>query len=353
MKKLFVSKVFAATILSAVLLTGCGSSGQASSSKNSDSYMADSAAPGDYAYEESAMAEGGSYNSDSDTEYDDNGEDSTGEIVLSEEKIVYTANISMSTKSFDSSVSAAKALAKKYKAIVQSESYSDSDTSWYRRGYERRSGGSRRYDVSLRVPQKNYEPFVNSTGDIEGVIDSKDSTADNISQDYYDMKEVIASYEEELARLKELMGQATEMSDIIVLEDKIREVTGTLNQRRSTLRRMDTDVAYSYVNLTINEVAVYEKEQIKEETFVERIAGAFTEAIEEFIIFISELAIVIVRHWLLLLFIAIIVILIIRRNRRKKFGKKERKPLFGKKRKNGESEFVSDASADRTNDQNK
>lgn len=328
MKRRSIYKVVAAAIVSMVLLTGCGSS-KSSASYEADSarsaepaagtaYMADSAM-----YEEAAMDNGDISTGDTTPK-----EESTGKIELSEEKIVYTANVSISTKKFEESVSASKALAKKYGAIIQSERYSDNDTSWYRYGYDHRRGSSRHYYVSLRIPSPNYDAFLNATGDIEGVIDEKSSSAENISQEYYDTTEVIASYEEELARLKELMGQATEMSDILELEQRITEVQTSLNQQRSNLRRMDTDVAYSYVNLDIDEVAVYEKEQIKEETYAEKLVSAFVESISEFRIVVGNIVLWVVRHWALLLLIIIIVMIIIKIR-----GKGPRPPRMSRKEK--------------------
>ncbi len=316
----------AASFMTAVILAGCGKSESAAdysakSAADNSNYAAAEAA---YDYEEAAYAEG---DSGSGAVRDESSkENSTGNIELTSDKIVYTANLSISTKEFDKSVEASKALAKKYDAVVQSESFYDSDTSWYTNGNDYRTGNSRHYEVSLRIPSKNYDSFLNATGEIEGVIDSKSSNAENISQEYYDTKEVIASYEDELKRLKELMENAIEMEDISTLEEKITSVQTTLNQERSHLRRMDTDVAYSYVNLDIREVAVYEKQQIVEKSYGERLAAAFVESVTEFGIFIGNLLLLIVRHWAVLLFLALIVfgIVMIVRSAEKKSREKQK-----------------------------
>ncbi len=318
---------FAAAFLSLAVLTACGGDRSTESSyqektAGANYEAADYAAEAAYDYDEAAYAEGDSGSGTVRTE--SSKENSTGKIELNSDKIVYTAYLTISTKNFESSVSAAKALAGKYGAVVQSESFYDNDTSWYTNGSGYRTGNSRHYEVSLRIPSKNYDSFLNSTGEIDGVIDSKTSNAENISQEYYDTKEVIASYEDELKRLKELMEKAVEMEDIITLEDKITSVQTVLNQERSHLRRMDTDVAYSYVNMDIKEVAVYEKQQIVEKSYAERLASAFTESITEFGIFIGNLLLFIVRHWAVLVFIGLIVfaiVMLVRRAEKKSMAR--------------------------------
>ena len=362
MKRKSFLRVTAVSLVICAMLAGCGGSKSSSASYDAGSAVesaksARTAANSDYAAEPGAYDEAaldvGDADYSSDTESDSNKQESTGNIELSQEKIVYTANVSISSKNFEQSVSAAKALAKKYGAIVQSEDYTDSDTSWYRQGRDYRYGGSRRYYVSLRVPSKNYDAFLNSTGEIEGVIDSKNSSAENISQEYYDTAEVIASYEEELARLKELMGEATEMSDILELEKRITDVQTSLNQQRSNLRRMDTDVAYSYVNLDINEVAVYEKSQIKERTYLEKLASAFTESIKEFRIVVGNLILWIVRHWALLLLIILIVVAVLKSRKRGfeglKLSRKEKKAQKAAAVEDEKMKFVSSNGVDDEN----
>ncbi|MCR4745465.1 MAG: DUF4349 domain-containing protein [Lachnospiraceae bacterium] len=313
-------------LLSLSLMTGCGSSESESAAVEAGGSYREAAAAEDSAY----MAESADYDNQV-LEGEDglstkmSGENSTGAIELTDEKIVYTTNMSISSKNFDESVSATKALAKKYSAVIQSESYSDPDTSWYTSGGYRR-GSYRQYDLSLRVPRKNYESFLNSAGEIEGVVDYRNSTAENISQSYYDTKEVISAYEDELKRLKELMAEADKMADIIVIEEKITNVQTLLNQERSNLRRMDTDVSYSYVNMTINEVAVYVKEEKKERTYAEKLIDAFVDSIDEFRTVLGNFILWIVRHWAFLIFLGLVIFGIIKlKNRNKGLPKMSRK----------------------------
>ena len=328
-----------AIIIGTALLAGCGEEG--SSSSDVSSYA--ESAP-ESAYQESKTTNGTLGNSldsgagSSDAEAGTGAaEESTADAesaaspVLNSDKIVYTANVSMSTKEFDKALKQIKAISAKYGAIVQSENYSEGDTNWYLDGDGNRNGGTRNYSVSLRVPSKNYNAMLEATGSMNAVIDSKDSNAENISQQYSDKQAEIKSLEAELSQLQAIMEQATKVQDIMDIQKRITEVQTQLNQDRSDITRMDTDVAYSYVNISMQEVSVYEdKPDTVEMTFAEKLISNFKKSLTEFAGFCRDLVLFIVRNWIKLLILAVIVIIIIRTgrsSRKKRLEKKSETPV--------------------------
>ncbi len=318
-------------LLTSSVITACGSSGSYAAKSNDtyDSRGYESAAAGaayddaaaaepesaDDSYaEESAESEKGSDNSGFDPDSDSFPDDSGENVTLRKDKLVYHANVSISTKKFDDTLSGCRALANKYEAIIQSENFSDSDTSWYTsEEYRSRNGYSRYYTVELRIPSKNFESFLNSAGDLEGVITNRDSNVTNISAQYYDAQEEMKAYEAELTRLYALMDQATEMSDILTLEERITTVQTNLNQVKSSLRTMDTDVAYSYITLNIDEVAPSAViTETDEPTFGEKLKEAFGHSISAFVKFIQAIILIFASTWTFLILLALIIFLIVR-----------------------------------------
>ena len=244
---------------------------------------------------------------------------SNKEVVLDAEKIVYYADISMSSIHFENALKEIREAGEKYGALIQSENFSEGDTSWYTTGSGVRNG--RTYYVEYRVPAKNYRDFIDSTGNMDAVVDSRNTSAQNITQQYSDTKAEIESLEAEKKQLNEIMEQATKVSDVLEIQDRITSVQTRLNQDNSNIRRMDTDVTYSYVNINLREVRIYEeKVDPPELTFAERISKNFAASLTEVQEFFKGLVLFLVRNWLHLIILALIifgVVLIIKRSSRK------------------------------------
>ncbi len=324
-------------MLSSMVISGCGGTSAASSAKSNDSYPAvESAAEGaayapeDYAdtdneeYAELPDSAEAGYSSEKgadsdepqgDVEMDpDASSGETGEnIKLRRDKLVYNATITIRTKKFDDTLAGCHELAEKNGAIVESEDFDDSDTSWYlsEENYARDSY-SRTYTVNLRIPSANFDSFVNSTGSLEGIITSKNTNVTNISNQYYDAQEQMKAYKLELDRLYALMEQATEMSDILTIESRITEVQTNYNQVKSRISSMDTDVAYSYVTLYINEAAPTDVISTTDPTFGERLRDAFLASISGFIRFLQGILLILARTWTFLLLLIVIILVVVR-----------------------------------------
>lgn len=333
-KNLSVLMITAGIIL---CISGCGSSGGSYSPQKSAQYdgngsydSQDYAAEGDSAVEEAGTSgtTGAALNGAPADSVGTEGSTASTSAALDSEKIVYTGNVTMSSKNYDNALKQIKAASEKYGAIIQSENYLEGNTDWYYSG-QAREKGSRSYYVSLRVPSKNYTSMLDSTGSMDAVVDSRTSNAENISQQYSDTQAEIESLQAELKQLNGIMEQATKVQDIMDIQTKITEVQTQLNQDESNLKRMDTDVAYSYIDITLNEVNVYEEKPAKEQSFGERVAQNFENSLAEFVEGVKDLLIFIVRYWIRLLIFVIIIFLIIffiKRNNKKNAERRKSMP---------------------------
>lgn len=261
--------------LIASLCTGCGASSSHSTagsynsamnvmSDSSDSissvvdgfgwdgdYKGSSTAPEAEFYEESAVEEptineNGSNNKDT-------------EMTLVEEKLVYYCDLEIETKTYSESYNAIKALIAEYNGLIQSESQTDKDYDWYYSSRNSEEASMKSY-ISCRIPSKNYDEFVNGISNLDtenNKVVSKQTSIDNISQEYYDNKTQIESLEIQEARLLTMMEQAETMEDMIAVEKRLTEVQSQLNRLKTKLVYMDMDVAYSYVNINLEEVKEY------------------------------------------------------------------------------------------------
>ncbi len=351
--------ILALTLVSAVMLGGCGGDSYSSMGSNAKGYDAP-------AYEEAAASAaydtadyedgfssyaGGSYERMADEMPEEMNEESTAaesapsteegklvasnsDVLLDSEKIVYYADIAMSSIHFDEALKQIREAGEKYGALIQSENFTEGDNSWYIYGTGTRRG--RTYYVEYRVPAKNYRDLLDSTGDMDAVVDSRNTSAQNITQQYSDLKAEIASLEAEKKQLEEIMKEAVKVSDVLEIQERITQIQTELNQDNSNIRRMDTDVSYSYVNINLKEVSVYEeKEDPPEATFSERITKNFAASIQELKEFFKGLVLFLVRNWIHLIVLAIIIIVavaLIKRGNKKSAEKREKMRIEREKR---------------------
>ena len=330
-------KSILAGICAAALLTGCGS-GYASIAENAGTSTAY-----DYAAEETYVGNvhtnasedagtsaaydyktEGAYTKDADNDEKENGTagdsaadsqeaetnetDTEGE-AISEQKLIYTADITLQTKEFGDTFKAVKEAISKVGGFVESESTTDSAWNWYYSDYSKSSGTLRSY-ITVRVPSAKYREFLNLLERTDGRITNKSEYVQNITKAYNDQSILIQSLEKQETRLMEMMDKAETIEDMIAIESRLSEVQTQLNQAKNILSGYNTDISYSTVNVTIEEVMQYNPQKVQQ-TFMERLKDTFERSWRDFGEFLQHVALTVV--YLLPAIIVVIIILIVMR----------------------------------------
>lgn len=238
-----------------------------------------------------------------------------------DQKLVYQADLSIQTLEFDSTMTAIKSSVKDHGGVIEYESLSDSDYRWYY--YEESRTGRMYAHLTVRIPSARYEDFVASLEGTGGKIISKSQNVVNITRRYNDQSILIESLETQERRLMEMMEAAESVEDMIAIESRLSEVQTELNQARTALASMDTDVAYSTVNLDVEEVIRYEN-TVQPRTFGERIAQALEGSKDNFLDFCQE-AVIFLIYAAPILVLLLIVFLVLRAIFRALRGKRKAK----------------------------
>ena len=358
MKKNRLKRMLPLFLTALLLLTSCGGAGK-SSSYDSGYNTSAAAAAGDYAAEEAAeeyaydgAAAEAAYGDtvdveDSDmalTAYDDEGTaagaadpaapdsksdpaddpGASGDSAKKNlEKIVYTCSADLQTLEYDESVKALKEAVKSSGGIIQSETESNNNYSWYYDSAEKASDNRNLY-LTVRIPTEKYEEFVNSLNQY-GQVMNKTQSADNISRTYNDKKTYIASLETEQKRLLEMMDKAETIEDMMAVEERLTEVQRQLNQYKTELDAMDMDVAYSTVTLNVKEVQKITNQPTARDSFWTRIKKAFINAWGGFASFCEDFLFVLIYLLPAILVIGAIVFIVMRVTRKKRRARKEKK----------------------------
>lgn len=303
MKKL---AVLAAAILLCTSLVSCGAAaGKNESYRDSDLYYAETTAANyDIGYlEPSASAD--SYKSEN---TDSAGMPSANPV--REEKLVYTASVTLESEDFEAASDALHQKIASLGGIIVSENAYNLN----KKGY-----GGRSMDMTVRIPQENYETFLAGLSDICNVA-AVNRYVDNLTERYYDNENRLKSYRIQEERLFAMLEKAESVTEMLEIESRLCDVQYQIEALTNTQRTIDNDVRYSTFNLSLAEVKKFTTPE--PETFGDKFKEAVGGSVESFGVFSENLLFffIYVLPYLLCVAVVIVVVLVI-----VKVSKKKRK----------------------------
>lgn len=236
-------------------------------------------------------------------------------------KIVKTVNMTLQTTTFDEGVAAIDQSAKSFGGYVQ-DSYVEGRDLYNERG-------ARSASFTVRVPADKLDSFVNSLGDPQFNLVSKNQSDEDISFNYYDSKARLSSLQTQEERLLKMLETADELKYMLQVEQELANVRYQIESIQSQLGRMDSSVNLSTVYIQLQEVVKYEPVENVPVTFGQRIQRAFAnswtgfgEGMQNFAVgFVYFIPTLIV-----LCIIAFVVIVIVRAASRRSRLKKQNAP---------------------------
>jgi len=304
MNKALLSLAFAGTIL----LTSCGSG-----MKNSDMADTKTAMPGinnsaEYAKSDEAYSESNDEGS---------GEASSLSYKQSEVKsidrqmLIYSCNMSVDVLEFDKAVDDIHELIKKYNGFIENENYSDGGNSskWQYSDDEK----WKQLNATIRVPSAVYEDFCKDAEAI-GDLRSKNSSVQNLTTEYSDLKTTLKIYEAKEKRYLDILADIKNEQEAIEVENELTSIQVEIAKIKTRMNNIENDVAYSYIRLTLNEVREYSAKPVvkKTDTFGQRFRNTISGTWDGFLNFLENLLFVIIKMLPYLLLIAAIVFVIVK-----------------------------------------
>ncbi len=304
MNKALLSLAFAGTIL----LTSCGSG-----MKNSDMADTKTAMPGvnnsaEYAKSDEAYSESNDEGS---------GEASSLSYKQSEVKsidrqmLIYSCNMSVDVLEFDKAVDDIHELIKKYNGFIENENYSDGGNSskWQYSDDEK----WKQLNATIRVPSAVYEDFCKDAEAI-GDLRSKNSSVQNLTTEYSDLKTTLKIYEAKEKRYLDILADIKNEQEAIEVENELTSIQVEIAKIKTRMNNIENDVAYSYIRLTLNEVREYSAKPVvkKTDTFGQRFRNTISGTWDGFLNFLENLLFVIIKMLPYLLLIGAIVFVIVK-----------------------------------------
>lgn len=306
-------------LLCMLLLTGCGGAG-ADKSMSQEAVAVDTYATDNLYMSETAM------------EAEEAG--GASEISVKDEtrKLIRTVGMNVETEEFDTLMQNVTQKVEDIGGYVENSSIYN--------GSHYNGDRSRSADLVLRIPSEKLDEFLSVVSEISNVTSRNENVTD-VTLQYVDMKSHKEALEVEKQRLMELLSQAENVDDIIIIESRLSDVRYQIESMESQLRTMEHQVSYSTVSLYINEVKRLTPAQ--QLTTWEKIRTGFAESlyrvgegIKNFfiglIIYLPYLAV-----WAVVITVIVMVIKGIRKIKKKSRAARQEKGLSENVRKESES----------------
>ena len=169
-----------------------------------------------------------------------------------------------------------------------------------------RGSGYRWADYTIRVPAEQYAAYLNHAGELCHET-WRDTSRQSVSEAYYDSEARLTTQRTKLERLQTLLAQAATMEDIIALESALSETELQIEYLTGSLRRYDSLVGYSTVNLQLREVYRLSTDEETPMTFGERLGSAFSTGLQRGRDNMEELVIGLAANWMTLLLLAAVI----------------------------------------------
>ncbi len=137
---------------------------------------------------------------------------------------------------------------------------------------------SPRGDFTLRVPSDSLKAFVDSMRNY-GVFTQEVLESDDVSDTYYDIEANLRNQTIQERRLLDLLEDAENLSDVLTLESELSRIRREIERLQGTLNRLDDQIRFSTLYLSIREV---ESDELEDQNFSDQFFRNFRESFERF-----------------------------------------------------------------------
>lgn len=215
--------------------------------------------------------------------------------VPAEKKIIRSASMTIVTKDYDAALENLRALCLAEGGWVEHSSESTSNSTQLRTAW-----------LTLRIPQEALDGYLAGSQQL-GRVTSQSESATDVTASYQDTQARLNTQMALMDRLKALITESADLSDLLALESQMADTQYTIDALQSSLNATDRQVSYSTVDITLKE----EDEPALTDTTVslgDRIAAALRTGWDALTGFVGDAAVFLVAA---LPFIGIVAVLII------------------------------------------
>ena len=159
-------------------------------------------------------------------------------------KLIKNVYISAETKNFDEAITNLEEEVVKYNGIIDSRSQNNGG---------KYNNFARSNHFTIRIPAESLDEFLNTVKGEINITSMSDDVVDVTDNYQYTLRRQ-QTLINELEKLNELLKKATNVSDVVTIEEKIGEINLELQSIENSLKNLDKRINYSTVNISLMEV---------------------------------------------------------------------------------------------------
>ena len=198
------------------------------------------------------------------------------------ERIVRNAYIEIVTSDFDHDL-----LLMQTAVTDQGGQLSSSNSS------QNRSGTRNAY-LTARIPAENLDRFLETLENVSGRITQKDVSAENVAEQYKDLRGRLDNATVQRDRLRELLDQAENVSDLMQIERSLSEAQSTVEALTGQINHLDQRVSTSTVSISLNEETPAQSVRQTDGGFLNRLKNGMSLSLRAFGEFLQNLCLFLV-----------------------------------------------------------
>ncbi|BAU53232.1 DUF4349 domain-containing protein [Mucilaginibacter gotjawali] len=104
--------------------------------------------------------------------------------------------------------------------------------------------------LKIRIPEKNFDLFLNNVSSKATRIDSKNIRARDVTSEYIDITTHLVNKKKLEDRYVDLLKKGNKMSDLLQIENKISEIETSIDSTQAQLNYLTKQVEYSSLDIT-------------------------------------------------------------------------------------------------------
>ena len=218
-----------------------------------------------------------------------------------ERKIIKSSQLSLETAKFNDVINSLEDMVKSYGGYIASSSI---DAEGINNNYQCLRFAS----YKINVPSDKLDDFLDESSKL-ATVRNKSTSAEDITAQYYDNESRLKSLQIQEERYLEILKTATEVKDIIEIENALTEVRYEIENLTTCLNKISNLVDMATVNINIQEVSQETVAQSVPKTLGEKISSSFVNSLKKIKEFSINTVIFIIAAIPYLIIISILLVL--------------------------------------------
>ncbi len=218
-----------------------------------------------------------------------------------ERKIIKSSQLSLETAKFNDVINSLEDMVKSYGGYIASSSI-DAE------GIDNNYQCLRFASYKINVPSDKLDDFLDESSKL-ATVRNKSTSAEDITAQYYDNESRLKSLQIQEERYLEILKTATEVKDIIEIENALTDVRYEIENLTTCLNKISNLVDMATVNINIQEVSQETVAQSVPKTLGEKISSSFVNSLKKIKEFSINTGILIIAAIPYLIIISILLVL--------------------------------------------